>query len=283
MTILVIDLSSIAHQIPISASRLSTSKGVPTGHVYSFLRKIPKIKELDPDLIIFCLDAGHEDRDKIDSSYKANRNKMATSTLIEDLIPLIKGLPVVYCVKQGCEADDLLFTLAYFLKEKEEVVLFSKDYDISYSLIFYPKVRHLFTFDHEITPTSLFIHFGCTPDQLPLFKAIFGDSSDNIKGIKLGRDKHKVLNSFCDEANTYKDIISIIPKDHWPTILKNLKLVRPKIISGIEFNVGESNMTTVNRYLLKFEIRSIQAREILKNFPTNKELIKTTVKILSNA
>jgi DNA polymerase-1 len=281
MTILIIDLSSILHQISKSTLGLATSKGIPTSHIYSFVKKIPKIKELDPDLVVFCLDGGHEKRDAIDKNYKANRNKSSTASITLDIMPLIKNLPVIYCYKKGYEADDLLFTLAYKLQDSE-VILFSKDYDISHSLVFYPNVRHLFTFDQEITPNALFLRFGCTPSQLPLYKAIFGDTSDNIKGVLLGRNKQKVLKSFQTSPNM-KNILEQIDKKHLPKIRNNLKLVRLNIVENIRFGVGKSNIDFIRDYLNTYEIKSIAPEKLLERFPFDKKLFKLFVRSVSDA
>ena len=282
MKILVIDLSSIAHQIPKTAFKLSTSSGISSGHVYSFLKKIPKLKTLASDLIIFCLDGGHKKRDQIDNTYKANRNSN-TGELVKDLLPVIKNLPVITCFQEDFEADDLLFTIAHKLHEDYEIILLSKDYDLSFSLIYYPKVRHFFTIEQEIFPMSVFMRFGCRPEHLPLYKAIFGDSSDNITGLKLGRGKSKVMKVFSKDDSTLKDVIKEVPKKHYGVIKNNLKLVRPQIADDISLHVGEPNKHSITKYLKKYEIRSISSQDILKDFPDNAPLIGKVCERLRNA
>lgn len=281
MRILLADLSSLIHQIPTTAHKLKTSTGLFSGHVYSFLKKIPKLKTLDPDAIVFCLDAGHDERDRIDPNYKANRDNK-TGTLVADILPLLSSLSVFYCKKKGYEADDLLFTLAYHLHEDHEIIVLSKDYDVSYNLIFYPDVRHFFTIDKEILPISLYMRFGCTPSQLLLYKAIFGDSSDNIDGLKLGRGKRTVVNAFTS-ADTLKDIIKEVPRKYYPKVLKNLRLVRPRIVSGIKVGVGETNRTQIMKFLRTYEIRSFTPHSIADCIPENKKHMKTVLKEIKNA
>lgn len=275
MSLLLIDLSSIAHQVSKGSSELKTSAGVNTGHIYSVLRKIESIKKLQPKLIVFCLDAGHEERDEVSNTYKANRGTPKTKSKILDLIPALKCFPVALCAKRGCEADDILYTLAC-LMHKENVIVLSKDYDISVVLFYYPLVRHFFTLSQEITPTSLFIKYGCLPEHLPLHKAIFGDDSDNIKGVKLGKGKRNVLNLLSE--GKIKEVMAKVPKDLLPTVSKNLKLTKPRFLRGIKIAFGNSNEQELKTYLSKYEISSLNARELLNDFPFNAELLDTLEK-----
>lgn len=280
MTLLLVDLSSISHQISKSSSGLSTSTNIPTSHIYSFLKKIPRIKEMGVEFVVFCLDAGHTKRDEISKNYKANRGS-STSRIVSDLLPILKNLPVVYCVKKGYEADDLLYTLACELHDETDVILLSKDYDVSISLYFYPSVRHFFTFDQEITPQNLFMRFGCYADKLALHKAIFGDRSDNIIGVKLGRNKKVIQALFSEFDLSGKDILKRLPKEALSIVRRNLKLISPQVASNVVYATGSPSKDGLTRYLNKYEIASLTAEDLLHNFPFNKKLQSKVIKVLN--
>ncbi len=273
--ILIIDLSSMLHQVSKNTAKLTNSKGISTGHIYSFLKKIPKIKEMNVDLVIFCLDGGHKFRNTINPDYKANRNSK-TIYYVTDVLEFIKNMPVLYCIARDREADDLLFTLSSSLNE--DVILFSKDYDLSYTLVNYPKVRHIFNFEQEITPTSLFMRFGCYPKLLPLYKSIFGDVSDNIKGIKLNRKKKEVIKLF--SKNDYSLILPHL-KDHAKTVLKNFQTIRLRMVSNIVVARGYERGVQFEKLLEKYEIKSLNAEDLLYKFPCNERLLAKVINTIN--
>lgn len=268
MTILLIDVYSIAHQIPKSMLRLTTSDGRISGHVYSFLKTLTSINSImEFDTLFFILDGGHKTRDSIDSNYKSNRG--SGSDIIEDIIPTLKFLPGFLVKKPGFEADDLIYTLCTLLHKRFNITILSKDYDISYNLIYSPKVRHFFNTQTEVTTYSLFMQYGCTPDKLPLYKAIYGDSSDNISSIKLPKKISQIVKEmFCNDDSA-KEIIRNIPVEYKSKLLKNLQLVRPIFIN--EFNISNisKNRDGINAILDEYEIKSLSYTHIFSSIDQN--------------
>jgi 5'-3' exonuclease len=264
-------------------ARLSTSDGLPTGHIFSFLRKlISFVKDTKPDLIAIALDSGYKHRKTLDPEYKANRDRKDTSIQVKDVYPIITSMPVLIARKQDYEADDIIYSIIKKLKGSKiwsEIIVLSKDYDLSYTLILYPKVRHYLTTTQEITPNGVYMKFGTYPAYLPLYKAVFGDTSDNIKGLKLGRMKGIVMQRFAENLPP-NIILRDLSRKNRAKVLNNLKVVKLCCISDMKITVGRPSKVKLAGFLHSKEINSISPEDILGHIPNNPKLIKSIIKIL---
>lgn len=256
MRILIVDTSSILHQVSKHLVNLKTSTGLPSGAVYNFVHKVQALKQFNADRIYFALDAGHDERDKENDGYKANRQH-GHNDYAALILPFLKAIDCDVVKQKGMEADDIIYTLCKLgnsNKKISQIIVLSKDYDMSYTLVF-KKVRHFMKFDNEVTDHSLFMRFGCKPKTLPLWKALFGDTSDNIKPVKGIPKKIKdiVLQKFM-VSNDYRDIIEGVPKECIPTILSNIRLVRMKFTISYDYNCYSYDAKKLERYLTTYEI-----------------------------
>jgi DNA polymerase-1 len=172
-------------------ARLTSSSGEPTNATFGFASTLLKVlSDEKPELVAACFDVGPSFRHEEFAEYKAHRPEMA-----EDLRPQIKrsrevaealGIPVFGLERY--EADDLLGTLARQASEQNiDVVIVTGDSD-TFQLIT-PRV-HVLTFARQINETVVYDEtkvkerYGLTPRQLIDFKALKGDPSDNIPGVK---------------------------------------------------------------------------------------------------
>ena len=172
-------------------ARLTSSSGEPTNATFGFTSTLLKVLgDEKPELIAACFDVGPSFRHEEFAEYKAHRPEMA-----EDLRPQIKrsrevaealGIPVFGMERY--EADDLLGTLARQASEQNiDVVIVTGDSD-TFQLI-NPRV-HVLTFARQINDTVVYDEdkvkerYGLAPRQLIDFKALKGDPSDNIPGVK---------------------------------------------------------------------------------------------------
>ena len=188
---------------------LQTSNGVYTNGVYGFMKALKKMIQLQqPTHVAVAFDLSRETtfRKKMYSDYKGTRKKTPAPLglqfkLTQEVLEYI-GVPVFKAFE--FEADDYAGTLAKKFEDEIPVVLHSKDEDylqlISHNTkIWMPtsKADELFekvgldrkefnipdnTF--EYTLTSLMDIKELEPYQIVEYKAICGDSSDNIPGVK---------------------------------------------------------------------------------------------------
>lgn len=195
MKLMAIDGNSLINRAFYGVRQLSTSDGVPTNAVYGFINMLLKLREdYNPDAICVCFDRREKTfRHLAYDGYKAQRKEMPEDLAAQ--MPLCKqalGLMGIACLEApGFEADDLLGTLARICKQEgEECVIATGDRDslqfiaqgATVSLVV-TRMGQTTTEDYD---AALFAekYRGLTPDKIVDLKAIMGDSSDNIPGVK---------------------------------------------------------------------------------------------------
>lgn len=189
-----IDANSLIHRCFHALPPLTTPQGEPINAVYGLSSILLKIfREHRPDYVAAAFDRPEPTfRDEIFKEYKAHRPPTAN-----ELVPQLKeahkvfekfGIQVVE--KPGFEADDILGTLAekYKCEEGLQIVIFSGDKD-NLQLIDGDKVTvELLRTGVSKTATynqSFFLQeYGFAPERLVDYKALIGDASDNIPGVK---------------------------------------------------------------------------------------------------
>lgn len=190
MRILAIDGNSIMNRAFYGIRMLTTSKGVYTNAVTGFMNiYLKEIAEVEPDCTAVAFDLRAPTfRHKADASYKANRKGMPEELAYQ--MPLIKkllrclGVKIIEC--EGYEADDILGTVSkIFGGENDECFILTGDRD-SLQLITERCTVRLATNRETInyTPERFRRDYGFEPIQLIQLKALMGDSSDNISGVK---------------------------------------------------------------------------------------------------
>lgn len=190
MKILAIDGNSLLNRAYYGVRDLKTIDGTPTNAVYGFLTVWEKIdKELSPDMVAVAFDRKEPTfRHQAYEGYKANRHGMPDDLaqqlpLTKELITLLGGHVVE---KAGFEADDILGTIARLSVEQGfDCVIATGDRD-SLQLVQDGVTVRLSTNKEAIFYDSkrVFEQYGVTPKELVDVKALMGDSSDNIPGVK---------------------------------------------------------------------------------------------------
>ncbi len=189
--ILILDANSLFNRAFYGIrSGLTTRAGLPTGAVFGYINILKKhLDAIKPDFAVAAFDVHAPTfRHKLDSRYKATRKPMPEELRAQ--LPYLKrateamGLSIVE--QDGFEADDILGTLSRVAEmDGNEAVLVTGDRD-SYQLVS-QKVTLILAGtkeDQVITPEVLKEKFGLAPLQMIDVKALAGDSSDNIPGVR---------------------------------------------------------------------------------------------------
>jgi DNA polymerase-1 len=171
---------------------LRTSSGEQTNAIYGFASMLLNILELEePDYIALTFDEKAPTfRHEAHEDYKATRVKAPDELYAQ--IPRIKEMIEKFKIpifsKEGFEADDMMGTLA--TKAKKEGIsthIITGDMDLlqlinpSVYVIFPHKgYREPIVFDAE----KVYEKYHIYPDQVADYKALVGDTSDNIKGVE---------------------------------------------------------------------------------------------------
>lgn len=195
--LVIIDANAIIHRAFHALPPLKTRKGELVNAIYGFLLAFFKtIKEFKPDYIVAAFDfPAPTFRHRKYRLYKANREK-APDELYEQ-IPKIKQVLEDFNIrifeKKGFEADDLIGTIAKAASKKQvypqlETIILTGDLD---ALQLVDKNIKVYALRKGVKDTVLYDeqgvkekYDGLTPKQLIDFKALRGDPSDNIPGVK---------------------------------------------------------------------------------------------------
>lgn len=199
-TYLVIDVSAICHRVFHAMPGTMTIHDIPTEVVFGFIRELNKLFSYwQTKNVIFCFDSKNLIRKKIDPRYKESRKakKDAMSKedreLLQTLHDQVNALRTEYLPdigfrnilwRDGYEADDHIaaFCAAYAGKDCECVIV-SSDTDL-YQVLGKHVVLHTPFIGKLYTRDTLRAEFGLKPSQWAMAKAIAGDKSDDVEGVR---------------------------------------------------------------------------------------------------
>lgn len=190
--IAVIDGNSLMHRAYHAVPQtMNAPDGRPTNAVFGFLAMLLKFIDMaNPDALICAFDAGRPAfRMKALEQYKAQRPPMDEDLkvqfpIMEELLEAM-NIPVVRI--KGWEGDDILGTIA--ARDEAlgfETLLVTGDKD-AYQLA--SSKTRIVTTKKGITDVALYgpdevlERYGITPEQVPDYLGLKGDSSDNIPGV----------------------------------------------------------------------------------------------------
>lgn len=190
MKLLLIDGNSIMNRAFYGIRMLTNKNGVPTNALTGFLNIYSKLlKEEKPDRIAAAFDLKAPTfRHKMYAEYKGTRHGMPEELVVQ--MPIIKdilrGIGVSVLEKEGYEADDIIGTLSRAAAEQgADCVISTGDRD-SFQLVNDHVTVRLAANKEDIyyTPEKIGEVYGVTPREMLEVKALMGDSSDNIPGVK---------------------------------------------------------------------------------------------------
>ncbi|MGC1381231.1 MAG: 5'-3' exonuclease H3TH domain-containing protein, partial [Candidatus Baltobacteraceae bacterium] len=191
MALMLLDTYGLVYRAFFALPGLTTSKGMPINAVYGFTMMLNKlVSEERPTHIIAAFDKGMPaDRVALFAEYKAQRRAMPDElrgqfALVRRVLDTY-GIPIVEV--EGQEADDVIATLARQAEEAgEQSVVVTGDLDL---LQIVDERTTVLTTRRGITelgrydPAAVRERFGLEPEQLPDFRGLKGDPSDNLPGI----------------------------------------------------------------------------------------------------
>lgn len=220
--LILLDSHAIIHRAYHALPEFLNSRGEPTGAIYGLATMLFKIiTDLKPDYIIACFDLPKKTfRHEAYGDYKAGRAK-ADEALISQLISsrnFFKALSIPMYECEGFEADDLLGTIVEQLKNKKDeldIIIASGDMD-TLQLVKGDWVS-VYTLKKGINDTILYNEdkvrerFLFSPKNLPDYKGLRGDPSDNIIGIKgIGE---KTATTLISKYETIENIYKSLKRD----------------------------------------------------------------------
>jgi len=189
--LMLIDGHAMAYRAYFATPPLTAPDGEPTNAVYGYASMLLKaINDERPDFVVATFDSGRTFRHDQYPEYKATRAKMpedlrAQVDRIQEITQAL-GIPVV--TMEGYEADDLLGSLATAASRQGlETVIVTGDSDalqLVSDRVHVLMPRRTMSDVQHMDVQAVQERYGLTPEQLIDLKALMGDSSDNIPGVK---------------------------------------------------------------------------------------------------
>lgn len=188
--LVIIDGSSLLYRAFYALPPLSKN-GVYTNAVFGFLRMLLSIyRTLNPEYIAVSFDKSRETfRTKMYSGYKATR-KPAPDELVPQFAlikEVLRVMGVAVYEPEGYEGDDVLGTLSRRYEESLPVYIVTGDRDalqLSDEHVTVLLTRKGISQMDAMTPEAVMEKYQITPSQVIDMKALMGDASDNIPGVR---------------------------------------------------------------------------------------------------
>ena len=254
-TLVLIDAHAIIHRAFHAIPPLVSPHGEPTGALYglaSFL--IKTIRELKPDYIAACFDRPEPTfRHQEFKAYKAKRQKAPDELIaqIKNSRELVKAFGILCFEFTGFEADDIIATLVEKLSKtkglKTYIVTGDRDtlqlIDNDSVVVYVPKkgIAESLIYDEAGVKEK----FGISPEQVPDYKGIVGDQSDNIPGVKGVGEKGAVR--VLSEFKTLEDFFRHVTEKKIEKLLKSDQSLFKKILADKDAALFSKYLATVRR------------------------------------
>jgi len=280
-TLVLIDSHALIHRAFHALPELSTKKGERVNAVYGFVSIFLRVlKELKPDYLAAAFDLpGPTFRHQEFEDYKATRVKAPDELYaqIGRVKEILQAFGVPIYEKAGFEADDILGSIVsqvqnHYLrgnagqaKGKLQIIIVTGDLD---TLQLINKNTKVYTLRKGVKETMLYDEkmvierYGLKPEQMPDFRGLKGDPSDNIPGVPGIGEKTaiKLLKEFGTIENLYKALTSSKSQSK----LQNLK---DKLLENKDQAIFSKYLATIKKDVpIDFNLKEAE----FKNFDKNK-------------
>jgi len=228
----------------------------PIGFASSIMKLV---KDFDTSKLLVVFDSITSTQKRLEffPDYKQNRPDYSQLseeenpfTRLPDIYKTLEALNIAYLEAHGYEADDYIASIAKTYQDRYNIVIVSTDSDFNQLVcdqvqIFKPrgKKSQLITIDKVVET------LGIMPEQVIEFKALVGDTADNIPGIKgIGPKRaaeilsygsiEQIVNGQTDIPNKY--LIKV--KEHYEVLNRNKVLIT--MIHDVPFDLNEEMFET---------------------------------------
>ena len=274
---------------------MNNSKGFPTNAIFGFVNMMNKIvKEENPQYIIVAFDKGKTFRHKEYEGYKDGR--VETPNELKMQFPVAKqilgAMGIKYYEIDNFEADDIIGTFAKYCDEEADFIgtIISSDKDLLQLISPDIDIKLLKQKDYiRYNEKTFKDEWGIDPINIIDLKALMGDPSDNIPGVKGVGEKTalKLLQEYKTLDGIYENIESIKGKlkeklktdkenayksYHLATIVKDVKM---------DINIDDTKYLGENTNELNKIYEDLEFYSFLKKQSSFKKK-ETEVKIIDN-
>ncbi len=263
-----------------SGTRFSTADGEPTAGVFGFTSVLLRLLEQEkPDYLAVAFDGGHSFRDEYFPAYKATREKMPDDlrTQMVRIREMVDAFGIPRLELEGYEADDILGSIAVqAVKEGLGVKIITGDRDLLQLVnerVMVNLAGSKLAEAQDYFPELVKSYLGVRPDQVVDYKALVGDTSDNIPGVSGVGEKTAV--SLLEKYDTLDQIYAHI--EELPARVKTrleagresaylsqrLALIRTDLEITLDLakaRVGQQNIEQLEALFKQLEFRTLWER-----------------------
>ncbi len=285
-TLILIDGHALAFReyYALERTNMKTKDGTPTWAVYGFFKAIfdlLKNEKLAPDAIGVAFDVSHHTfRTEKYTEYKANREAMPDPMRIQMglIYDGLKAFNIPIYTKEGFEADDVIGTISKRACELgHKVLILTGDQD-SFQLVdkdgcvkvIIPSKGELVEYNWD----KVYEKLGVYPNQVIDYKALRGDTSDNIPGIRGIGEKTAV--KLLSEFQTVENVLNSVDKISGKSLKEKIQNGREQaelskylatIVRDVDvpFDFEKTNIELPNIAEVTEFLRSMQFYSFLKN------------------
>ena len=279
-----------------SGNMMKNSKGMPTNALFGFVSMINKIiNEENPKYIAVAFDIGKNFRKEQYDFYKEGRQQ--TPDELKAQMPIARKILDAMNIKhfelEPYEADDIIGTIVKMTEEDKDFasVIVSSDKDLLQLISEETEVKLLKQTGFIRYDYKTFVDdYKIEPIKIIDLKALMGDSSDNIPGVKGIGEKTalKLLQEYKSLENLYDNVESITGK------------TKEKLINDKENAFMSKNIATIYRDVplnidledLKFDLKDdtklkevyneLEFYSLLKSTNVKKEEVKIEYKEITS-
>lgn len=289
----IIDGNALIHRAFHALPPLTTKDGKLVNAVYGFTTIFLRVlKELKPEYVAVTFDKKaptfrHEEY----KDYKATRVKQPDE--LYEQIPIIKDLVAAFRVpifeKDGFEADDLIGTISHQKKLQDlKTIIVTGDLD---ALQLVDDNTEIYTMKRGITDTIVYDekavrekYDGLGPDQMIDLKALKGDASDNIPGVKGIGEKGGIglIKTFGSLENIYQSLKKNDAKskkisernkklllEHKADAFMSKKLATIVTNVPVKFNLEKCKLGDYSRQKVVVILQELGFKSLLNKLPEN--------------
>ena len=262
-----------------SSQRWQNSKGEPTAGIYGFARELVRILEQEkPEYFAVAFDVGKTFRDKIFPEYKGTREKMPDDLRpqINRIREMVDAFHIPRLEMDGYEADDVLGSVARIAAEQGlGVKIITGDRDLLQLVNERTAVYLAGDNQTYITDQDVINKLGVRANQVVDYKAIVGDTSDNIPGVKGVGEKTAIslLEKFGTLDAIYQNLDQV--ENRWRTKLETYKdaaymsrdLARIEVNLKIELDLEHAAVKPFDPAPLEIFFKEMEFKTLLSKVP----------------
>ena len=305
--LVLIDGHSILTRAFFGVPDLTNSEGLHTNAIYGFLNIMFKIlDEEKPEYLMVAFDVKAPTfRHNMFAAYKGTRKPMPNE--LHEQVPVIKevlrAMNITVMEKAGYEADDILGTVGKdAVKKGFDVVIVSGDRDLlqlaeKHILIRIPKTKKGSTEIENYYADNVKELYGVSPLEFIDMKALMGDTSDNIPGVKSIGEKtaSKLISEYHSIENLYENIENVKPeriknllRDGKEDAFLSKTLATINISAPIDVYVEDGLITDIfnenaYNYIRKLEFKSMLSKFSLDSSAKDEKIdFESTLTIVEN-